>query len=115
MAGCSGGGTQSACRTFLCFELNVSDADRRAISRHCVYCDADLSALDDRVAASSIACYMTTFERLFEYIGPQDAEQVWPAGFSAGLDLPDLVEVRAPKPTQLLFTNDDQIFPIQVQ
>ena len=95
--------------------------------------------MDDRIAASSTACYITTFEKLFEYIGPQDAEQVpavgcvvrvvaswsqwwhadgsqiWPSGLTNGLDLPDLVEARAPKATQLLFTTDDQIFPISVR
>ena len=32
-------------------------------------------ALDDRVACAAPACYLTTFRRLIETIGPQDAEQ----------------------------------------
>ena len=32
-------------------------------------------ALDDRVACAAPSCYLTTFRRLIETIGPQDAEQ----------------------------------------
>jgi len=34
-----------------------------------------LMALDDRIACAAPACYITTFERLIQTIGPQDAEQ----------------------------------------
>ena len=32
-------------------------------------------ALDDRVFCAAPSCYITTFRRLIETIGPQDAEQ----------------------------------------
>lgn len=85
MAGCSGGGTQTAY----------------------------LSAYDSRVSAASIACYMSTFAVDFQYEGSADAEQQWPSGLLRGLDKPDLLTARAPKPTQVLLTTDDVCFPVQ--
>jgi dienelactone hydrolase len=85
MCGCSGGGTQTAY----------------------------LSAVDSRILASSVACYMSTFEADFTYQGSADAEQQWMNGLPLGLDKADLLEVRAPKPTQALLTTDDTVFPVQ--
>eukprot|EP00937_MAST-01D_sp_MAST-1D-sp2_P003395 g3395.t1 len=91
MAGCSGGGTQT------------------------MY----LSAVDPRIAASSTACYASTFEVDFEWQGAADAEQQWlGSGIAAHgngrltLDKADLSVLRAPKPTQLLLTSNDACFPV---
>lgn len=72
-----------------------------------------LGAMDSRVKAASIACYMGTFrvDREWAAGGSDDGEQHWPHGISLGLDKPDLVEVRAPLPTQVLVTTDDACFP----
>ena len=71
-----------------------------------------IAALDDRVAAAAPACYITSFRRLFESIGPQDAEQNFNGGVAAGLDHADFLEMRAPKPTLLVATTRD-FFSIQ--
>lgn len=73
---------------------------------------AYLSAIDERVLVSVPSCYITSYHRLLESIGPQDAEQVFYRGLAEGLDHADLIEVRAPKPTLLLCTTRD-FFSIQ--
>jgi len=90
VAGCSGGGTQTAY----------------------------ISAMDPRVAASSIACYESTL--MVDYApspggggGPAEGEQQWGpyvGGGSILLDKPDLLVARAPRPTQVLLTTEDQYF-----
>ena len=80
--GCSGGGTLSAY----------------------------LIALDPRVKAGAVACYLTTYEQLYKTIGPQDGEQVIPSFIKDGLDLPDLIELAAPRPYAQLSTTED-MFP----
>jgi len=64
-------------------------------------------ALDDRVACAAPACYLTTFRRLIETIGPQDAEQNIFGQLAFGLDQPDYVLLRAPKPTLISSTTGD--------
>ena len=56
-------------------------------------------ALDERVACAAPACYLTTFRALIETIGPQDAEQNIYGQIAFGLDHPDYVLLRAPRPT----------------
>jgi dienelactone hydrolase len=73
---------------------------------------AYLMALDDRVAAAAPSCYITSLERLFATIGPQDAEQNITAQVAAGLDHADYVTMRAPKPT-LLCVGTRDFFDIQ--
>ena len=53
------------------------------------------------------ACYLTTFRRLIETIGPQDAEQNIFGQVAYGLDQPDYILLRAPKPTVISATTDD--------
>jgi cephalosporin-C deacetylase-like acetyl esterase len=79
MAGCSGGGTLTSY----------------------------VMALDERVACAAPACYLTTFRRLIETIGPQDAEQNVFGQVAFGLDQPDYVLLRAPRPTLISATTDD--------
>lgn len=79
MTGCSGGGTQTSYAM----------------------------ALDHRIACAAPACYLTTFRRLIETIGPQDAEQNIFGQLEFGLDQPDYVLLRAPKPTLISSTTQD--------
>lgn len=60
---------------------------------------AYLMALDDRIAAAAPSCYITTLERLFATIGPQDAEQNITGQVAFGMEHADYVTMRAPKPT----------------
>ncbi|MFK5924918.1 MAG: acetylxylan esterase [Verrucomicrobiota bacterium] len=64
-------------------------------------------ALDDRVACAAPSCYLTTFRRLIETIGPQDAEQNVFGQIAYGLDQPDYVILRAPRPTLISTTTSD--------
>lgn len=64
-------------------------------------------ALDDRVVCAAPACYLTTFRRLIETIGPQDAEQNLFGQIEFGLDHPDYVILRGPKPTLISSTTQD--------
>ena len=64
-------------------------------------------ALDDRVACAAPACYLTTFRRLIETIGPQDAEQNIFGQLKFGMDQPDYVLMRAPRPTIISSTTND--------
>ena len=64
-------------------------------------------ALDDRVACAAPACYLTTFRKLIETIGPQDAEQNICGQIAFGLDHPDYVLLRAPRPTLISSTTGD--------
>ena len=79
MTGCSGGGTMTSY----------------------------VMALDERVLCAAPACYLTTMRRLIETIGPQDAEQNIFGQLSGGLDQPDYVIMRAPRPTLISSTTND--------
>ena len=93
VAGCSGGGVQTAY----------------------------IGALDERLAAVSIACYTSTLTVDYKPStapipngggGPAEGEQEWGPWVGAGLDKPDLLQVRAPRPTQVLLTTRDQYFAL---
>jgi hypothetical protein len=73
---------------------------------------AYISALDDRVAASAPAGYITSYQRLMESVGVQDGEQNFYYGISSGIDHADFIEIRAPKPTLIMATTED-FFSIQ--
>jgi len=73
---------------------------------------AFIMSLDDRIHAAAPECYITNFKYLYKSIGPQDAEQNFIELISSGLDHPDFVELRAPKPTLILSTTQD-FFSIQ--
>jgi dienelactone hydrolase len=60
---------------------------------------AYLMALDERIAAAAPCCYITTFERLLNTIGCQDAEQNIFGQLAFGMDHADYVMMRAPRPT----------------
>ena len=69
-----------------------------------------LGALDPRVHAIAVACYLTSFDTLLPALGPQDAEQSIPNFIASGLDFPDWVEVAAPRPYAIVSTAQD-MFP----
>lgn len=73
---------------------------------------AYISALDERVAASATAGYITSYRRLMESVGVQDGEQNFYHGISSGIDHADFIEIRAPKPTLIMATTGD-FFSIQ--
>jgi dienelactone hydrolase len=73
---------------------------------------AYLMALDERIAVAAPSCYVTSLDRLFATIGPQDAEQNITGQVAAGLDHADYVAMRAPKPT-LLCVGTRDFFDIQ--
>jgi cephalosporin-C deacetylase-like acetyl esterase len=63
---------------------------------------AYLSALEDRIKVAAPSCYLTSWRRLLETIGPQDAEQCFPFWLQNGLDHSDFVSAFAPKPYLVL-------------
>jgi dienelactone hydrolase len=69
-----------------------------------------VAGLDQRVRAAAIACYMTDLVHLLPVQGPQEAEQTLPRFTSSGLDLPDWMELAAPKPYAIVSTTED-FFP----
>ena len=62
---------------------------------------AYLMALDDRINVAAPSCFITSLERLFATIGPQDAEQNITGQVAAGMEHADFITMRAPKPTLL--------------
>jgi cephalosporin-C deacetylase-like acetyl esterase len=66
-----------------------------------------LMAADDRIVAAAPACFITTIERLFKTIGPQDCEQHFPAQGARGIDHTDFITMRSPKPTLILAAEHD--------
>jgi dienelactone hydrolase len=60
---------------------------------------AYLMALDERIVAAAPSCYVTTLERLFATIGPQDGEQNIPGQVAFGMEHTDYVTMRAPRAT----------------
>jgi len=73
---------------------------------------AYIGAMDPRVTAAAPENYITTFRRLLETRGVQDAEQNFLYGIASGIDLPDLLVARAPQPTLMITTTRD-MFSIQ--
>src|SRR5436305_14796170 len=66
----------------------------------------------DPIAVAPPSCYITSLERLFATIGPQDAEQNITGQVAFGMDQADFVRMRAPKPT-LLSVGTRDFFDIQ--
>ncbi|WP_066820150.1 alpha/beta hydrolase family protein [Sphingomonas mali] len=73
---------------------------------------AYVAAMDDRVRAAGVACYVNDFKHLLAGPGPQDGEQSIPGFISSGLDVPDWVELAAPKPYAVISTTED-MFPFE--
>ncbi|HEO71126.1 MAG TPA: hypothetical protein ENN80_07675, partial [Candidatus Hydrogenedentes bacterium] len=66
-----------------------------------------IMALDRRVKVAAPSCYLTSFEKLLETIGPQDAEQNIHAQVAFGMNHADYVLMRAPKPTLMCCATRD--------
>lgn len=73
---------------------------------------AYLMALDERIVAAAPSCYITSLERLFQTLGPQDAEQNITGQVAFGMEHADYVTMRAPLPT-LILTGTQDFFDIQ--
>jgi cephalosporin-C deacetylase-like acetyl esterase len=73
---------------------------------------AYLMALDDRIAVAAPSCYVTSLERLFATIGPQDAEQNITGQVAFGMEHADYLTMRAPRPTLICAASRD-FFDIQ--
>lgn len=68
---------------------------------------AYLMALDDRIVCAAPSCYLTTLERLFATIGPQDAEQNITGQVAFGMEHADYITLRAPRPTLMCVATQD--------
>jgi cephalosporin-C deacetylase-like acetyl esterase len=73
---------------------------------------AYLMALDDRIVAAAPSCYITSLERLFATIGPQDSEQNITGQVAFGMEHADYLTLRAPRPTLICAATRD-FFDIQ--
>lgn len=73
---------------------------------------AYIAAFDKRVKAAAPENYVTSYTRLLQTMGPQDAEQNFPQAIARGFDIGDLLLVRAPAPSLMITTTRD-IFSIQ--
>jgi len=87
---------------------NIGITGRSGGGTQCAY----IAAMDSRIVASAPECYITTFDKLLRSIGPQDAEQNLMHSLAEGIDMADLLQVRAPLPTLMVTTTRD-IFSIQ--
>jgi len=63
-----------------------------------------IAAYDKRIYAAAPECYITSFKRLLQSIGPQDAEQNPNFAIKKGFDHPDFLHLRAPKPSLIVTT-----------
>ncbi|MBI4893248.1 MAG: acetylxylan esterase [Acidobacteria bacterium] len=73
---------------------------------------AYLGALDPRIHVAAPSCFITSWQRLLETIGPQDAEQCIPGFLSNGFEHADFIRAFAPKPYMMLSAIRD-FFSIQ--
>jgi len=66
-----------------------------------------LMALDERITCAAPSCYLTSFRRLLEKNGPQDAEQNIHGQVAYGMGHADYIIMRAPKPTLMCTATHD--------
>ena len=66
-----------------------------------------LMALDERIGCAAPSCYLTSYRRLMDTIGPQDAEQDIHAQIAQGMGHADYILMRAPKPTLMCVATRD--------
>jgi dienelactone hydrolase len=71
-----------------------------------------IAALDDRVCAAAPACSVCTLPHLVDHRGAPDAEQNIYGQLAFGMDEPDYLMMRAPRPT-LICAGTEDIFPIE--
>ncbi|MCA9413545.1 MAG: acetylxylan esterase [Candidatus Omnitrophica bacterium] len=63
--------------------------------------------IDRRIQAAAPSCYITSLERLYSTIGPQDAEQNFVGQAALGIDHADYVEACIPRPVLICAASDD--------
>lgn len=68
---------------------------------------AYLMALEPRIYASAPSCYLTSWERLLDTIGPQDAEQNIYSQIKHGYDHSDYIFMHAPNPVLICSATKD--------
>ncbi len=68
-----------------------------------------LLALDERLAAGGIGCFMTTSAQKNIRPGPGDAEQNIFAQYAFGLAMPDFLTMAAPRPAVILSATQDYV------
>jgi cephalosporin-C deacetylase-like acetyl esterase len=66
-----------------------------------------LMALDERVAVAAPSCYLTDYKELTEDSGPHDGEQNTFNQLIVGMNHPDFIHMRAPKPTLMCAATND--------
>jgi hypothetical protein len=66
-----------------------------------------IAASDERIYAVAPECYITSFKRLLQSIGPQDAEQNPFHFIKNGMDHADFLHIRTPKPALIITTTHD--------
>jgi hypothetical protein len=74
---------------------------------------AYIAAFDSRIKVLVTESYITNFKRLIQSSGPQCAEQDMFHAIESGVDMADLLEVRAPLPTMMISTTRDATFSIE--
>ncbi len=73
---------------------------------------ACISAVDDRIKVAAVSGYITNYKWMLKSLGVQDGEQNLYQSWAHGFDIPDLIQVRAPKPMLVMATTRD-FFPIR--
>jgi cephalosporin-C deacetylase-like acetyl esterase len=66
-----------------------------------------IAAYDKRIYAAAPECYITSFKRLLQSIGSQDAEQNPYHFIKNGMDHADFLHIRVPKPALIITTTHD--------
>ena len=85
--------TGTAARTSVTLSpANYADYAPKGKEADCIFGDYVLR--NDRIVAAAPSCYITTMERLFNTIGPQDAEQNIFGQVAQGFDHADYLAVR---------------------
>jgi cephalosporin-C deacetylase-like acetyl esterase len=69
---------------------------------------AYLMAVDERIGAAAPSCWMTTQEKMFEMMGPQDTEQNFPGQTALGIEHADFLTLRAPLPALMCVATFDE-------
>ncbi len=70
---------------------------------------AYIGAMDDRVYAAASEGYISNLKRRLQSIGPGDGEQNLYHGILRGIDAPDYLAARAPKPILIISTTEDYV------
>lgn len=66
-----------------------------------------IGAFDERIYATAPENHVTNYTRMMQSIGPRDGEQNLFHMFASGIDHPELLTVRAPRPMLMVTTTND--------